>query len=93
MGAQQVSNSHKLSNVDGNTLNEYELESQDPFIDFLSKTPPGYGVHNMMEGQRAFNNYNNQMPNQIQPDVLNQNPYAIGGTSFNTNNFAEPGMT
>ena len=24
--------------------------------------------------------------------MLNQNPYAIGGTSFNTNNFAEPGM-
>ena len=48
-----MSNSNKPSNVDGTTLNEYELDSGDPFIDFLNKDVPGqmnYGINSMLEG-------------------------------------------
>lgn len=53
--------SQRPSHADGTTLNDYDLDSCDPFIDFLNKDVPGqmnYGINSMLEGQRPFNNFN-----------------------------------
>ena len=45
-------------------MNDYELDSCDPFIDFLNKDVSGqmnYGINSMLEGQQQYNNFNSSL--------------------------------
>ena len=88
-----MSNSNKLSNVDGNTFNDLELESQDPFIDYLCNVPTNHGISNVLEPQRPLNSYDLQLNTAMQIGVLNSNSFAVGGHTYTPNNFVSTNMT
>ena len=88
-----MSNSNKLSNVDGNTFNDSELELQDPFIDYLCNVPSNHGISNVLEPQRPISAYDLQLNTAMQIGALNSNSYGVGGHTYTPNNFVGTNMT